>query len=61
MKTFQPIPIVSAFETVQLAGSTGIGNQSTNLHGVQRRTVLVDNFFEFSELNFFAYLLLHVT
>ena len=29
-------------------------------HGVQRRMVLVD-IFRFLELNFFAYLLLHVT
>ena len=30
-------------------------------HGVQRRMILVDNFFDFLELNFFAYLLLYVT
>ena len=36
-------------------------NFKTHTHGVQRRMVLVDNFFDFLELIFFAYLLLHVT
>ena len=41
-------------------GLDGQGQLQRPGHGVQRRMVLVDNFFNFLELNLFAYLLLHL-